>query len=213
MDFASTRGFFRPVGPDDSGPSQPLFFLARCSAGSANLDLSLCRSRCLGCYFHVSDVPYGSKRRGGRDTEAAALDDQRVQLKSAEEPGNGTERSDSETRWSRGVPRKRRSREGDGETLLPSDKMHLPVRHGRYLRAVSRDEGGQVRKNSPDGDKAFIVILGGALSKTGTGRRQLLARAKDERAGISVFVLSTNTESNIRTRYHSRRKKNGKIYF
>lgn len=98
----------------------------------------------------------------------------------------------------------------DIETLVPSDKTHLPVRHERYLHEVSWGERGQVRKNSPDEDKAVIVILGGALSKTGTGRRQLPARAKDE-PGISVFALSTNTVSNIRTRYISSRKKK-KIY-
>lgn len=55
------------------------------------------------------------------------------------------------------------------------------------------------------------MILGGRLSEAGTGR-QLLARAKDE-PSLSVFVLSTNTVSNIRTRYLSSRKKKDKIYF
>ena len=59
------------------------------------------------------------------------------------------------------------------------------------------------------------MILGGRLSEAGTGR-QLLARAKDE-PSLSVFILSTNIASNIRTRYLSSRKKKkkkeDKIYF
>lgn len=52
------------------------------------------------------------------------------------------------------------------------------------------------------------MILGGRLSEAGTGR-QLLARAKDE-PSLSVFILSTNTASNIRTRYLSSRKRKKK---
>lgn len=56
------------------------------------------------------------------------------------------------------------------------------------------------------------MIVGGRLSEAGTGR-QLLARAKDEPC-LSVFVLSTNIASNVRTRYlSSSRKKKDKIYF
>lgn len=35
---------------------------------------------------------------------------------------------------------------GKIETLLPSDKMHLPVRHGCYLHEASSDEGAGSEK-------------------------------------------------------------------
>lgn len=61
-------------------------------------------------------------------------------------------------------------------------------------------KGGRFGKiHLTGGHKEFIVIVGGRLSEAGTGR-QLLARAKDE-PFLSVFVLSTNIASNVRTRY------------
>lgn len=67
-----------------------------------------------------------------------------------------------------------------------------------YRRA--RGTGGRVRKNSPDGHKAPIVVPGGLppLSPAGTGR-QLRARAKDEPGGyLFSFCRQTHRVWSIR---------------
>lgn len=83
----------------------------------------------------------------------------------------------------------------------------------RAICRRTRGAGGRVRKNSPDGHKAPIVVSGGLppLSPAGTGR-QLRARAKDEPGGyLFSFCRQTHRVWSIRMaiRFETAQKKRG----